>query len=96
MDITQCGMSISKFVKDLNKILLHKNLSYYDVSINLVPAKKVSKIVVNVVKSGSFGVVVSFCCVFQLNLKPNNQVKQIYSLNGVEKRLRDMFFDVPI
>ena len=41
--------------------------------------------------------VVSCGCVSCLSLKPDDQVEMnIASLNGVEKKSRDVFFDVPI
>ena len=62
-----------------------------------VPAKIFARNVVAVVNSGSSGVVVSCGCVSCLSLKPDDQVKMnIASLNGVEKKSRDVFFDVPI
>ena len=61
------------------------------------PAKKISKNLVAVVNSGSSGVVVSCGCVACLKLEPDNQVEiNIASLNGVEKKIRDVFFDVLI
>ena len=56
-----------------------------------------SKNVVAVVNLGSSGVVVSYGCVARLKLEPENQVEMnIASLNRVEKKIRDVFFDVPI
>ena len=49
------------------------------------------------VDSGSSGVVVYCGCVSCLGLKPDDLVeKNIASLNGVEKKSRSVFFDVPI
>ena len=62
-----------------------------------MPEKIFSKHVVAVVDLGSSGVVVSCGCVACLKLEPDNQVEMnIASLNGVEKKIRDVFFDVPI
>ena len=56
-----------------------------------------SKNIVAVVNLGSSGVVVSCGCVACLKLEPDNQVEMnIASLNGVEKKIREVFFDVPI
>ena len=62
-----------------------------------VPAKIFSRNVIVVVNSGSSGVVISCICDSCLNLQPDDQVKMnIASLNGVEKKTRSVFFDVPI
>ena len=62
-----------------------------------VPAKVFSKNVVAVVDLGNSGMVVSQGCVSCLNLQPDDQVEMnIASLNGVEKKARSVFFDVPI
>ena len=62
-----------------------------------VPANIFSKNVVAVVNSGSSGVVVSHSCVSCLSIKPDDQVKMNNaSLIGVEKKSRDVFFDLPI
>ena len=62
-----------------------------------VPAKKFSRNVVAVVNSGSSSVVISCGCVSCLNLQLDDQVEMnIASLNGVEKKTRSVFFDVPI
>ena len=95
--IAQRGFSVSKFVEDFNINSLAVNLLWSDVPFLLVTAKKKFKIVVTVVDSGSSGVVVSCGCVSCLSLKPDDQVEMnIASLNGVEKKSRDLFFDVPI
>ena len=95
--ITQRGLYVSKFVEDFNINLLAVNFSWSDVPLLLVPAKKISRNVVAVVDLGSSGVVVSCGCVSRLNLQPDDQVKMnIASLNGVEKKTRSVFFDVPI
>ena len=94
--ITQHGLSISKFVEDLNINLLAVNFLWSDVPLLSVPAKIFYKNVVAVVDSGSSGVVVSCGCVSCLGLKPNDlEEMNIASLNGVEKKLRSVFFDVP-
>ena len=95
--ITQRGLSVWKFVEDFNINLLAVNFSWSDVPLLLVPAKIFARNVVAVVDSGSSGVVVSRGCVSRLSLKPDDQVEMnIASLNGVEKKSRDVFFDVPI
>ena len=66
--ITQCGLSVSKFVEDFNINLLAVNFLWSDVPLLLVPAKKFSRNVVAVVNSGSSGVVVSCGYVSCLNL----------------------------
>ena len=46
---------------------------------------------------GSSGVAVSYCYVACLKLKPDSQVEiNIALLNGVDHKLRVVFFDVPI
>ena len=51
--------------------------------------------VVAVVNLGSSGVVASCGCVSCLSLKPDDQVEiNIASLNGVEKKSRDVFLNV--
>ena len=61
-----------------------------------IPAKVFSWNVVAVVDSGSSDVVVSCSCVSRLNLQPDDPVKMnIAALNGVEKKTRSVFFDVP-
>ena len=61
-----------------------------------MPARIFSKNVVAVVDPRSSGVVVSCGVVACLKLKPDYQVKKnIASLNGVEKKSRNVFFDVP-
>ena len=62
-----------------------------------VPAKNFSRYVFAVVDLRNSGVVVSCSCVSCLSLKPDDQVKMnIASLNGVEKKIGSVFFDVPI
>ena len=62
-----------------------------------MPAKIFSKNVVAVVDLGSSGVVVSSGCVACLKFEPDNQVEMnIASLNGVENKIRDVFFEVHI
>ena len=62
-----------------------------------MPARFFSKNVVTVVKLESFGVVVSHGFVACLQLKLDSQVEMnIASLNGVKKKSRDLFFDLPI
>ena len=95
--ITQCGLSVSKFIKDFNINLLAVNFLWSDVPLLLVPAKKKIKNIVAVINSGSSGLVVSCGCVSCLSLKPDDQVKMnLASLNGVEKKSRDVFFGIPI
>ena len=95
--ITQCDLSIKKFVEDFNINLLEVNFLWSDVPLLSVSAKIFSKKVVAVVDSGSSGVVISCGCVFCLGLKPDDLVEMnIASLNGVEKKSRSVFFDVPI
>ena len=95
--ITQCNLSVKKFVKDYNNNLLAVNFLWSEVPFLSVPTKIFSKNVVAVVNSGSSGVVVSCGCVSCLGLKPDDLVKMnIASLNGVEKNLNSVFFDVPI
>ena len=90
-------MSVSKFVEDSNINLLAVNFSWSDVPLLSVPAKVFSRNVVAVVDLGSSGVVVSCGCVSCLNLQPDDQVKMnIASLNGVEKKTRSVFFELPI
>ena len=77
--------------------MLAVNFLWLDVPLFSTPAKIFSKKAVAVVDSGSSGMVVSCGCVACLKLKPDNQVEMnIASLNGVEKKIRDVFFDVPI
>ena len=60
-------------------------------------AKIFSKNVVAVVNSGSSGVVISCGCVSCLGPKPDDLVDMnIAFLNGVEKKSRSVFFDVPV
>ena len=66
--ITQHGLSVSKFVEDLNINLLAVNFSWSDVPLLSVPAKIFSRNVVAVVNLGSFGVFISCGCVSCLNL----------------------------
>ena len=95
--ITQRGLSIEKFVKDFNINLLAVNFLWSDVPLLSVSAKIFSKNVVAVDDSGSSGVVISCGCVSCLGLKPDDLVEMnIASLNGVEKKSRSVFFDVPI
>ena len=95
--ITQCGLSVLKFVEDYNINSLAVDISCSDVPLLSVPANFFSKNVVAVVNLGSSGVVVSCGCVSCLSLKPNDQVEMsIASLNGVDKKTRSVFFDVPI
>ena len=92
--ITQHGLSVSKFFEDFNINLLAVNFLWSDVPLLLVPVKKFSKNIVAVVDSGSSGVVVSCNCVSCLSLKLDYPVKKSSaSLNIVEKRSRDMFFN---
>ena len=94
---TQRGLSVEKFVKDFNINLLAVNFLWSDVPLLSVSAKIFSKNVVAVVDSGSSGVVISCGCVSRLGLKPDDLVEMnIASLNGVEKKSRSVFFDVPI
>ena len=62
-----------------------------------VPAKKISRNVNEIFDSGSYGLFVSCCFASYLSPKPHDQVEiNIASLNGVEKELKDVFFDVTI
>ena len=64
---------------------------------SLCTCQDFSKNVVAVVNLESSGVVVSCGCVSCLGIKPDDLVEMnIASLNGVEKKLRSVFFDVPI
>ena len=95
--ITQCGLSVSKFVEDFSINVLAVNFLWSDVPLLSVPAKKNFKNVVAVVDSESSDVVVSCDCVSHLSLKPDNQVEMnIAFLNGVENKARSVFFDIPI
>ena len=50
-----------------------------------------------VVDSGSSGVVVSRGCVARLGIQPDDQVEMnIASLGGLEKKVREVFYEVPI
>ena len=81
-------------LKTLNFNLLAVNLLWFDVPLFSMPAKFFSKNLVAVVKLGSSGVVVSCGCVACLKLEPENQEEmKIASLNRVEKKIRDVFFD---
>ena len=56
-----------------------------------------SKNIVAVVNLGSSGMVVSCGCVACLKLEPDNQVEMnIAFLNRVRKKIREVFFDMPI
>ena len=95
--ITQRGLSVEKFVEDFNINRLAVNFAWSDVPLLSVSAKIFLKNVVAVVNLGSSGVVVSCNCVSCLGLKPDDQVEMnIASTNGVEKKSRSVFFDVPI
>ena len=64
---------------------------------SLCACQKNFRNVVAVVNLGSSGVVVSCGCVSHLSLKPDDQIKMnIPSLNGLEKKTRSVFFDVPL
>ena len=61
------------------------------------PAKIFYKNIVAVVDLGSFGVVVSCGYVAYMKLDLDNQLEMnIASLSRVEKKIRDVFFAVPI
>ena len=95
--ITQRGLSVEKFVKEFNINLLAVNFSWSDVPLLSMSAKIFSKNVVAVVHSGSSGVVISCGCVSCLGLKPDDlEEMNIASLNGLEKKSRSVFFNVPI
>ena len=95
--ITQCGFSANRFFEDFNINLLAVNFLWLDVPLFSTPANIFSKNVVAVVNLGSSGVVVSCGCVACLKLETDNQVEmKVASLNGVEKKIRDVFSDVPI
>ena len=57
--ITQCGLSVEKFVKDFNMFLLAVNFLWSDVPLLSVSAKIFLKNVIAVVDSGSSVVVIS-------------------------------------
>ena len=90
-------MSINKFVEDFNINLLAFNFLWSNVPLLSAPAKIFSKNAVAVVNSGSSGVAVSCGCVSCLGLKTVDKGEMnIASLNGVEKKLRSVFIDIPI
>ena len=72
--ITQRGLSVLEFVKDLNINFLAENFSWSDVPLLSVPAKIFSRNVIAIVNLESSGVVVSCSCVSCLNLQPDDQV----------------------
>ena len=94
--INQCGLSVLNFVKDLYINLPAVNFSWSDVPLLSVLAKIFSRNVVAVVNLESSGVVVYCGCVSCLSIKQDAQVKMIIvSLNGVEKKSRDISLMCP-
>ena len=95
--VTQRGFSSERFVLDFNINLMAKNFSWSDVALISIPAKIFSKNVLACIDSGSSGIVISKGCMTRLNLVADENVElNIASLNGIEKKNREIFFDVPI
>lgn len=73
------------------------NFLWSDVPLFSTPAKIFSNNVIADVNLGSSGLVISCGYIACLKLEPVNQVEiNLASLNRVEKKIRDIFFDVPI
>ena len=88
---------MERFIESFNINLLAKNFLWSDVALFSTPAKIFSKNVMAVIDSRSSGVVVSQGCVARLGIQPDDQVEMnIASLGGLEKKVREVFYEIPI